>query len=371
MTKQVCSKHFEDRTLHNYVTRHSELGECDYCNDGKVRRVIDISDLGEFIQQCLLQQYDDAGNWLNYESAEGGYQGTIYDTRELIEEYLERDIDEEVLRDIEYEIEDIAWCDYDPYGDRKDELLMQDWENFKTIIQHKQRFTIFQSQPVKIGRFKISAADILKELGKMIIRFRMVRTIPAGTVVYRCRQHEIDNISEAAKICSPPKELALYPNRMSPAGVSMFYCALEKDTAILETVNKSFSRLPYYTIAAFSLKEDITIVDFSKLPKRPSIFNPQKFTKFHWVAFLEEFKRELSKVIKKDDRQEHIEYAPTQAVTEYIRYLLKIKGKPNLAGMIYPSSKDAKQNCLVLFYNHEESLEKMEFIKSHLKTFRI
>lgn len=371
MNKKVCTKHFQDPTLYNRVKRYGQLGECDYCNDEKERRVMEISDLGEFMQQCLFQQYDDAANWLPYESAEGGYQGTVYDTRDLIEEYLEKDIDEEVLKDLEYEIEDIAWCDYDPYSDRAHEILMKDWEHFKTIIQHKQRFTLFQSQPVKIGRFKISAADILKELGKMILRFRMVRIIPAGTVIYRCRQHEIDNISEAAQICSPPKELALYPNRMSPAGVSMFYGALEKDTAILETVNKSISHLPYYTIAAFSLKEDIAIVDFSKLPKRPSIFNPQKFTKFHWVAFLEEFVRDLSKPIKKDDRQEHIEYAPTQAVTEYIRYLLKTKGTPNLAGMIYPSSKDETQSCLVLFYNHEESLEKMKLINSCLKTFRI
>ncbi len=371
MIKQVCSRHFEDKTLHNYVTRHGELGECDYCNDGKERKVVDISDLGEFMQDCLFQVYDDAANWLPYDSREGGYQGVTYETRELIEEYLDGNIDENVFTDLNYEIDDVAWCDYDPYGERHDELLMQDWENFKTMIQHKQRFTIFQPKPIKPGRLKFSAADILTELGKMILRFQMTKTISAGTIVYRCRQHEKDNITKASEMCSPSNEHAVYPNRMSPAGVSMFYGSLNQNTSALETINKLLASKPYYSIAAFALKEDILVVDFSQLPKRPSIFNPHQFSKFHWVRFLENFVEDLSRKIKKDDKIEHVEYAPTQAVTEYIRFMLKTKGKDQITGMIYPSSKDASQNCLVLFYNHEESLEKLRFLPRRLLTTKI
>ncbi len=370
--KYVCAKHFEDKNLHNYVTRKGEKGECNYCEDGKEKRVIDISELGEFIQECLLQSYDDAGNWLPFESQEGGYQGSTNDTRDLIEDHLDGEVDNKVLNDLIYEIDDKVWCRDDPFGDSRDELLMKDWENFKTIIQHHQRFTIFQSQQVKIGRFKTSATEILKELGKMIQRFQMIKTLPSGTIVYRCRQHEKDDITDASQMCSPSKQYALYPNRMSPAGISMFYGSFNKNTSECETINMSIiSEKPYCTTAAFSTKEDIWVVDFSKLPKKPSIFNPRQFSKFHWVSFLNDFVTDLSREILKDDKSEHIEYTPTQAVTEYIRYILKPKGKKQVMGMIYPSSKDPNKNCLVLFYNHEESLEKMEFLHSCLSTRKL
>ena len=371
MVKQVCTNHIQDATLNAFIRKNGEKGECDYCKDGIEKKVIDISELGEHIEQSLYQLYDDAANWLGYDSAEGGYQGSTYDADDLIRDHIEGDIDYDLLCDLTAEISDVAWCDYDPYGPRENEMLLKDWENFKNIIQHHQRFTAFQPILVNVGKYKIKASDILDELGKMVVRLRMIKTLPAGTIIYRCRQHEKDNITEPEQLCSPPTDLALYPNRMSPAGVSMFYGSMELGTTILETVDPAIKNKPYYTTAPFVLTEPLDIVDFSMLPKRPSIFNKTKFGKFHWVMFLEDFVKDLSKPIKKDDRREHVDYAPTQVVTEYIKYVLGNKRKRTIDGMTYPSSKDPRQNCTVLFYDHYECLEKLKCKKIKMKTVRI
>ncbi|WP_339917977.1 RES family NAD+ phosphorylase [Yeosuana marina] len=59
-----------------------------------------------------------------------------------------------------------------------------------------------------------------------------------------------------------------------------------------------------------------------------------------------------------------LEYLPTQVITEYIRYNTDL----NVDGMIYSSAKESNAKNIVLFYNHEESLENLDFSKSSIKT---
>ncbi|GAA3607844.1 RES family NAD+ phosphorylase [Flavivirga amylovorans] len=66
-------------------------------------------------------------------------------------------------------------------------------------------------------------------------------------------------------------------------------------------------------------------------------------------------------VLKKDSV---LEYLPTQVITEYIRYNPDL----NVDGMIYNSAKDSNAKNIVLFYDHEESIDNLDFSKSSIKT---
>jgi len=65
--------------------------------------------------------------------------------------------------------------------------------------------------------------------------------------------------------------------------------------------------------------------------------------------FLHGFRRDLLKPIERDGR-EHVEYVPTQVVTEYLRlaYRLPEEGEPRLDGLMFTSTRDGGTN-VVLF----------------------
>lgn len=112
---------------------------------------------------------------------------------------------------------------------------------------------------------------------------------------------------------------------------------------------------PFYVI------EDIYVIDFQKLPKLPSIFGVKNKARFHLKEFLHYFVQEISKEIKKDGK-EHIDYVPTQVVTEFLRYPYNRWRKNKISGLIYPSSKNNAQASAVFFWDKELSKKKVKLI---------
>lgn len=372
MRKQICTRHLPDPVITRFIKSTGEIGACDYCGGNRERKVVYMDDLGELLEQGLRTLHDDSAQWLGYNGREGGYQGETFNTEDLHELHLEGDVDYDILGDLAYEIERDTWCEFDPHGDRENDLLKYNWQQFQEVLCHQQRFTIFQTSKVVYKKYKLRIADILDDVGKMIIRLRLIKKLPAGTVIYRCRQHfEEEVISRAGHICSPSLKHAKYANRMSPAGISMFYGAFKKEAAILETVEQKKQFKPLYTVATFRLKHAIEVIDFSAVPPIPSIFDLRKLAHYQWKIFLQNFVADLTRPINKEDDTVHIDYAPTQVVTEYCRYVLSEKKKKVFSGMIYPSSLDKKNKSIVLFYDHEESLEQLIFDEDALETKHI
>jgi hypothetical protein len=69
-----------------------------------------------------------------------------------------------------------------------------------------------------------------------------------------------------------------------------------------------------------------------------------------------DFIKDFRKPIDRKDRA-HIDYVPTQIVTEYFRHIFEYKGH-NVDGIIYPSSKGSGREAVVIFANNEQCLEK-------------
>jgi hypothetical protein len=69
------------------------------------------------------------------------------------------------------------------------------------------------------------------------------------------------------------------------------------------------------------------------------------------LRFLHHISRDISRSIARDDRV-HIEYVPTQVVTEYIRTAVTFERRA-IDGIRYRSSCRSKQTALVLFADRD------------------
>ncbi|MEZ8193165.1 RES family NAD+ phosphorylase [Vibrio sp. 1F279] len=61
----------------------------------------------------------------------------------------------------------------------------------------------------------------------------------------------------------------------------------------------------------------------------------------------------------REDRA-HIDYVPTQIVTEYFKLIFKYENELSFDGIIYPSSKSKGKKAIVLFANSENCVDKSE-----------
>jgi len=363
--KSVCVKHFEDNTIKNFIRKNYDLGFCDYCN--KELKVVSLETLMEFIMDGVATFYGDAVEFMGYNGREGGYLGETFTPDELIQDKVGLVTEPyEVTEDIVSCIEDIAWSQPDMYHDTVRDELMSLWDYFKNLIKHKARY-LFSSTGISDIDDPNNAFKILSEVGRISKKFHLVQKIAKGTKLYRCRQHPASRkINTIEELVSPPAEAAIYPNRFSPSGISMLYVALDEATAALETISRTDKKKNTITISTLVTKKDLYVIDFNKLPKMPSIFEKKSRTIHYLTGFLFDLVRDFTKDISKDGK-EHIEYVPTQVVTEYFRYPFNKNRKNKIEGIIYPSSKNEKKSAAVIFWDNEECLQHLKLEKVQRK----
>jgi len=356
--KNLCIKHIDDNTIKRFIRKNYINGYCDYCE--KEVKVVSLEDLLEFMMLGISNFYEDAANFMSYNGREGGYLGETFDPDELIQERIGLETDPfELTEDIVSSIEDIAWSEPDMYYDTERDELTYQWSYFKNLIKHKSRYLFQQNHSSNKSQ---NAFTILKEVGQITKSLNLIKKIEKGTIIYRCRQHHSSKVvSEKEKLVAPPEEYAIYPNRFSPSGISMLYSAFDPATAFLETISREDKKKDSITISKFKLKKEIYVVDFNRLPKLPSIFDYKKVKTHYLIRFLYDLVRDFTQEIKKDGK-EHIEYVPTQVVTEYFRYPFNKNRQNIIEGIVYPSSKNKSESSSVLFWNNEECLEHLELV---------
>lgn len=133
----------------------------------------------------------------------------------------------------------------------------------------------------------------------------------------------------------------------------MFYGSLDEKTAITETYDKKGKSGKVATIATFITSEGFKVLDLTQLPAFPSLFDEQRRHYREPLIFLRSFLKDFSKPIKKDGR-EHIEYVPTQVVTEYFRHIFRDEGGDSIKGIIYPSARKKNGRSCVLFFEDKD-----------------
>jgi hypothetical protein len=129
----------------------------------------------------------------------------------------------------------------------------------------------------------------------------------------------------------------------------MFYGAMDAETARAEIAKQG----KYVTTGLFLAAKPLVVVDFTKELTLPSLFDiPQRGTR-DILRFVQGFVHDLQRSIAKDGR-EHVDYVPTQIVTEYFRRTFLDR---NVDGLLYPSAKNDGGVCCVLFVERNQCVD--------------
>ena len=370
----VCNECVDDEAIKAFIAGNAVDDTCTFCGrtgDEPIAAVADdvidlISDGIKYEHTRVENElYRDEGEWI------GGSSGTV----ELLEETLWAPLGGGPFAEAVYNAAgDDEWCERDYYAAKPHEQLSYGWELFVGTVKHEARFMflLLEQRPeradVMAGHPVRRGGAILTEIAEMIDKIGLVESLPAGTRVYRCRARSDGVTYTAAKDLGTPPAQQAQANRMSPAGIAMFYGAFDDATAIAETAE------PGDTVASLGLFETgaaASVVNLDRLPDVPSVFDQDRRHLRSPLRFLHGFREDLVKAIERDG-QEHIEYVPTQVVTEYLRLIYRQPDAEGnrLDGLVFTSSKNAGR-CVVLFVDNAACLEPNEAVSNDRLQMRL
>jgi hypothetical protein len=251
---------------------------------------------------------------------------------------------------------------------RRDQALAAGWERFCEAVQYQTRYLFWlrQDDEPGLGAGDIPASHILDELGKLIVALDLVHEEPAGHRIWRARTHPGPSVAwGASDLGTAPRERATQANRMSPAGIPMFYGAEDPATAIQEVAVRAAEEHDWVTVGAFETSLPCVVVDFTSLPTVPSMFDPERGRQRRQLLFLHQFVAQLSQPAR--ETYEQIDYVPTQIVTEY---LLRIFAKGKLlTGLLYPSALTGATSA-VLDIPHDHCVDRAPSVETDKETGR-
>ncbi len=353
----VCAECFTDYAIKEFVDDNATETECSYCHRSSDEPIAALmSEVQSFISEGIWREYDIPENTLPYDSSEGGWQlVTPNDSYEL---FYELDIcsasSGNLYEDLADSFFDNQFVVRDPLGVSQADGLRYSWSTFCDHTKHETRFVFFKVPRRRAPKRGWDPDDdysppyeILPSLGEMVKHHDLIKSVPAGTTIIRARQHPAaESLTVARDLGSPPKERASQ-SRMSPAGIPMFYGAVDEITAFLEIFDPTAVDKNAVTVAWFSTTRPLNILDLTQLPRVPSIFDGVNYDERPSLIFLQCFRRDISEAIQRDGR-EHYEYVPTQIVAEYFRRVFKINGSP-IDGLKFDSSREGSGVCYCLF----------------------
>lgn len=242
-----------------------------------------------------------------------------YTSATVIEELRTDVVSDDVLQAVLDVITPEDWNE-DPSALSPNVALYYAWHQFCEKVKRETRF-VFLSIPEEHSDHpdEFTTREILDKLMEIVQSRKILIDVPVGRIFYRGRMVDEPATSafDASKLGSPPPDKAS-ANRMSPAGISMFYGCDDVATVVAEI--SSHTQRQFAVIGVFETVRPLRLVNLAASPVIPSVFDLNGRKLYYELLFLWSFARDLSKPVILDGR-EHIEYVPTQVVTEYMRWL--------------------------------------------------
>ena len=353
-THRICSRCLCDEYLRGKVQEIASEDQCSFCLKSD-RGAAPFDGLMELIGSTVHQYFDRAVDTLPWDGEEKAYLGATFDTAEVILDHLgpftERaDVIESVL-DL---FDDDVWCKPDVYHLDGAELYGLSWKQFCKTVKHEVRFFFGQKDPDDWTSETIPVHQMMDTLGRIVLQTEgLISAIPKGTRIVRIRKHRATVApTNWGDLGSPPKDKAP-SNRMSPAGISMFYASLDERTARAEMEASGLSIRDRLTRAIWKNTRDIKILDLTAIPGSvPSMFAMPRSER-ELLIFLQEFLEDVRMPVEHDGR-EHIDYVPTQIVTEFFRHGTADDDLQGLEGIIYPSAQQPGGRSMVIFASRDD-----------------
>jgi len=340
----ICADCIKDTFLKSEIQKHLVATKCDYCGKNALEKIAaPVSAILEPIAVALCKYYTlscAAGN----EHDLFGLPRTERTESALSALPLkcQQDFFREVLT---YFGPDEVWDEETKGFSHFGKSMLFSWATFSNLVKHQQRF--FLSTPLSRCRFDfdLPPVEMFEKLGQVVTEMNLHQTWQKGETLYRVRArgNNATWLLDATELGPPPNNKA-GAQRMSPAGISYFYLAKDRETALAEVIGKPPCRL---AIGRFSLHRSLCLLDLTQLPS-VSVFDDKHRLKYDAYCFLSEFALLISQPVEKDGR-EHIEYVPTQVLSEYFAKIYKQPDGNPLDGMVYFSAAREAGVNIVLF----------------------
>lgn len=359
MTKYVCASCIEDPALRDVVQGSLSSRKCDYCGKTAQNEIsCELNIITDYMENLIEEEYCDPADELSFNSKEGGYQGECLDTEDLLRYQLGFEVaDESLFNDIVRNFRCEYWCQKNYYSLTNLQAQMFSWRDFCQTVKSQRRYTFwtdYDKEEREIEEGVLPTAEVLHSFSRIIQNNET--TLAKGTCFWRVQVLNRNEIPEVPnRFTAPPTDKAVIANRMSPAGISMFYGAADITTAYEEVVEPSILNGKKVWAIQFESFVPLNFLDLTSMPDLPSYFSMRLDEGKSDIWFMTFFKNEIAKPIDRDDRQ-HIEYVPTQVFTEYVRYEMKTASGEPFHGIVYPSSKTGEA-CYVIFADQGQCLD--------------
>ena len=226
------------------------------------------------------------------------------------------------------------------------------------MVIHRRRYFFLDYGPDPSEPEVYDPGHILRNIFDSADQLGLFKELPAGTHLYRARWEKPDAKLETPQELGPPPEgKATQANRMSAPGIVMFYACDEIDTALLEVAQEPGS----FAVGRWKILRPTIVLDLTEIPAIPRLFecDPEggQDVSRRTLTFLRHVADQISHPIARDDRM-HVEYVPTQVVTEFLRSRLR-RRRTVIDGIKYASSMHLGRACYVLFANQDHMVTEL------------
>lgn len=349
--KSVCAECVEDEYLKSVITDSASERHCDYCGrDAEEAIAAPVEAILEPISYALFSHFAEPGAaGLPRDSGEWVGEEQITDTYDALLS-LPLDSDGDLFEDIADSFHNTAWypCADGHWLDiHEHQELGYAWNSFVYEIKHRSRYFLFgrKSRAGFAPGERYTPITLLKRIGKLVQELKLIKSVLATTRMYRVRRTEEGVEFADFKEVGPPPEEHVGAGRMNPPGISYFYLALERETALAEVLDKPPC---HAAIAEFEVTKELLLLDLTELPSLPSIFDSERRGERQGLLFLESFVEAIAEPVTRDGR-EHVEYIPSQVVCEFFAQVMRTDGKGQLDGIEYPSAVRPGGKNVVVF----------------------
>lgn len=356
----VCAACVSDSALADWVSANATVTRCSFCEDESDQPIAaNFEDFVGVVLNGIRFDWNDPDNeGVMYVSADGGYQANLTSTWDILQEYGVTD-SEDVFDALLDSIQSQNWVDRDFYIGDDSQRMVWGWESFKDHIKHSTRYFFLNGNDQVRHSPEIPPSEMLAMIAGMITSemgdYDLLTEIADSVDLVRIRIGA-KTYEHAAEIGTPPAEFAIQSNRMSPAGIPMFYGAFDVQTATAETLAPQQHAGQTMSVGTFRPLRNLRVLNLADLPSIPSVFDDEGRSLIHPLRFLHAFASDIANPIARDGR-EHIEYVPTQVVTEYFRRVFRTADGQHLDGIIYSSARNQTGRAFVLFVENDECID--------------
>ncbi|WP_074491248.1 RES family NAD+ phosphorylase [Mucilaginibacter polytrichastri] len=373
--KHVCFKCIGDEFLSEEMSRIGKMKKCAYCKTSRkgypishvahrVHEAFELfykrtADEMDRFEEVLHNDSESTFNWerhgdpVEYVIAEAlmSENDVAYD----IQQYLEDEHADREAAEMQMESGYQSGSYYQRI-DYNDDSWQKEWDDFVASLKTESRY--FNQAGAR------HLADVFSGLEEMVAfdKRPIVTTIGPGTAIptlFRARIFQSnEKLREALvrpemQLGSPPSLLA-NDGRMNARGISVFYGAVDEETALAEVRPPVGSQV---AVASFTLLRNLKVLDLTALldvALKGSIFDavyPRELSRF---IFLSNLAERVTQPVMPDD--ELFEYLPTQAIADFLATDPRFK----FDGIIFKSAQVEGNRPNVVLFNKASRVEEIK-----------